>query len=438
MKTTKMKLGMMLLTASIAVGTVSCKKEGCTDSTAINYNEKAKKDDGTCLYPEVSNEQPNEIVSGYLTGNVTWTADKIYEIAGKVVVDNNATLTIEAGTIIKGREGSGTLASALVVAQGGKIYANGTASLPIIFTSVLDNIKVGERVGTNLTETDAGLWGGVIVLGKAPVSAQDGDNLAQIEGIPTSDAFGAFGGSDPADNSGSMTFVSIRHGGALIGAGNEINGLTLGGVGNGTTISNIEVIGNLDDGIEFFGGTVNVSNVLVAFQGDDGIDIDMNYSGTVDNFVVINGSSSDEALEVDGPEGSTYTNGMFTLSNGTCYIYGSSNFSNGDFKSKAQGTVQNVRMGTAKIRASYQNNCADAKTDALTHLINTTPTLIFTGDEVTSVAVYTSSTDDAGTTGCTVFAADQTAADQAIVSTTATGGSVSIYDWTWSVIKGKL
>ena len=136
-----------------------------------------------------------------------------------------------------------------------------------------------------------------------------------------------------------MAYISIRHGGALIGAGNEINGLTLGGVGSGTSISNIEVVANLDDGVEFFGGTVNATNILVGWQGDDGIDIDMNYAGMVSNFVVINGSNSDEALEIDGPEGTTYTDGMFTLKNGIATDYLGGN-SNGDFKSKAQGTIE--------------------------------------------------------------------------------------------------
>jgi len=435
MKTTKMKLGTLLLTATLAVSVVSCKKEGCMDETAINYDSKAKKDDGTCEYAEDPTATPNEVVSGSITANTTWTADKIYELAGKVVVESGATLTIQAGTIIKGREGNGTLASALVIARGGKINANGTASAPIIFTSVLDNIKVGEIAGTNLTEEDFGLWGGVIVLGNAPISAANGDVVAQIEGIPSTDAFGAYGGSDASDNSGVLNYVSIRHGGALIGEGNEINGLTLGGVGSGTTVTNIEVIANLDDGIEFFGGTVNASNILIGFQGDDGLDIDMNYSGTITNFLVINNGSSDKGLEIDGPEGSTNTNGMFSLVNGICRVE-AGGYATCDFKDKAQGTVTNVKMGTVKIRASYQNECADPKTDAFTHLTAGTPTLSFVGSEFSAATVYTGSTNSSSAT-CPVQAADQPAANAAMVSTPATGGTAN-YSWTWSQAKGKL
>lgn len=433
MKVNNLKFGVMLMAASLTLGTVSCKKEGCTDETATNYDSKAKKDDGSCLFEEEPTEVGTVNKAGNITSNETWTADNIYVITGKVVVNSGVTLTINPGTIIKGAEGTGTLASALVVAQGGKINAVGTASQPIIFTSVLDNIKAGELSGTNLDENDQGLWGGLIILGYAPVSAEFGDVLAQIEGIPATDAFGAYGGSNASDDSGDLAYISIRHGGALIGAGNEINGLTLGGVGSGTSISNIEVVSNLDDGIEFFGGTVNVSNVLIGHQGDDGLDIDQNYAGTITNFVVINGSNSDKALEIDGPENTTYTSGLFTLLNGTTN-------GTGDFKSKAQGTINNVKMGVVKIRASYQNSCADPKTDAFTYLTQGSPKLIFTGSEFTSVSVYTAS-DNGGSpaTACSVFPADQTAAQNAITSTTATGFSSSGFaSWTWMGVNGKL
>jgi len=435
-KVNKMKFGVAILAASLMVGTVSCKKKGCTDSTAVNYSESAQKDDGTCEYEIATNG--NVVVAGALNSDQTWTADKIYELSGKVVVGNGITLTIEPGTIIKGRTGTGTLASALIIAQGGKINAVGTATNPIIFTSVLDNIQIGQFSGTNLDENDNGKWGGVILLGYAPISAQDGDVLSQIEGIPVTDAFGAFGGADAADNSGIMDYVSIRHGGALIGAGNEINGLTLGGVGTGTIISNIEVVANLDDGIEFFGGTVNVTNVLIGHQGDDGLDIDMNYAGTVENFIVVNGSSSDEAMEIDGPEGTTNTSGMFTLLNGNAYVFGNTPAS-ADFKSKAQGTLTNVKFGTAKIRASYQNDCADAKTDAFTHYTDGVPTLTVNG-EYTEVMVYTGSTDNAGANACTVFTTDQTTAETVRTNsqTTITPVDATIFSWTWMSVKGKM
>jgi len=280
-------------------------------------------------------------VTGAITENTTWTSDNIYKLNQKVVVDAGATLTIEEGTIIKGTPGTGSLASALIVARGAKINAVGTPSKPIIFTSSSDNIEIGETAGTNLDENDRGLWGGLIILGYAPCSFS-GDILeAQIEGIPADDTFGLYGGTDPGDNSGVLSYISIRHGGALIGEGNEINGLTLGGVGNGTIINNIEVVANVDDGIEFFGGTVNASNLLVWAQGDDAIDIDQAYSGTIDNAVVVLGDFSDHAFEIDGPEGTA--TGSFTLQNAT--IIGNMVTENGeyaDYRSKAMGHTSNI------------------------------------------------------------------------------------------------
>lgn len=279
---------------------------------------------------------PTVVHTGIITENETWENDAIHILGNRVVVDADVTLTIEAGSIIKGEEGEGSLASALVVAIGGTLLADGTASEPIIFTSILDNIVPGETVGPNLSVTDNGLWGGLIVLGDATISADA--EQQQIEGIPADETYGLYGGSDDDDNSGILNYVAVRHGGSLIGEGNEINGITLGGVGTGTDISWISVAANKDDGIEWFGGTVDVSNAIVYGADDDAIDIDQAYSGTIDNFVVIAiDDVTDHALEIDGPEGAI--NGMFTLQNGT--VKGA-NQEIADFRSRAMGTVQDV------------------------------------------------------------------------------------------------
>jgi len=278
---------------------------------------------------------------GVITSNKTLTADKIWEISGRVVVADGATLTIEAGTILKAFAGSGSQASTLIIARGGKIDAQGTETKPIIMTSTSDNIAVGQISGTNLNENDRGLWGGLLILGRAPGSFKADVSEFQIEGIPTSDTNGLYGGNNASDNSGTIKYISIRHGGALIGEGNEINGLTLGAVGNGTTIDHVEVVGNVDDGIEFFGGTVNASNLLVWACGDDGLDIDQAYSGTITNSMVILGEASDHGLEIDGPEGSL--TGKFTL-NGITLI-GNLDTDKGeyaDYRSKAMGASNNI------------------------------------------------------------------------------------------------
>ena len=298
-------------------------------------------------------ECPVVAVTGIINSDTTWTSDNIYQLNQKVVVDAGVTLTINPGTIIKGSPGTGSLSSALIVARGGRINAVGTASQPIIFTSTSDNITCGQTAGTNLDANDRGLWGGLLILGNAPCSFSGDVTELQIEGIPADDTFGLYGGTDATDNSGTIQYVSIRHGGALIGEGNEINGLTLGGVGNGTVIDNVEVVANVDDGIEFFGGTVNASNLLVYAQGDDGLDIDQAYSGTISNAVVALGAASDHALEIDGPEGSA--DGAFILEDVT--LIGNLDTPKGeyaDFRKAATGSVNNVYAYGFKVDSDVE------------------------------------------------------------------------------------
>lgn len=269
-----------------------------------------------------NNDTGNVIVSANITSDETWTSDKVYQLGGRIAVEDGATLTIEAGTIIKGEVGTGASATALLIARGGKLMAEGTANAPIIFTSVADEIMPediadGNFGSPNLLPTMDGLWGGVIVLGNAPISASAA--AVQIEGIPTSDANGLYGGNNPADNSGVIKYISIRHGGANIGEGNEINGLSLGGVGTGTVIENVEIVSNQDDGVEWFGGTVNVKNVLTWNCYDDAIDADQMWTGTLDNFIII--TSGGHLFELDGPEGTEGETGDFapyTIKNGYC------------------------------------------------------------------------------------------------------------------------
>ncbi|MGK0388219.1 MAG: hypothetical protein ACI94Y_000947 [Maribacter sp.] len=278
-------------------------------------------------------------LSGSITADKTLDASNVWTLEGRVIVESGATLTIDPGTVIKGQLGVGAAASSLVIARGATINAVGTAENPIVFTSEGDNIISGSQVGTSLNyETQNGLWGGLIILGDAPISPESG-NTSQIEGIPADVLSGNYGGNNPTDNSGTVAYVSIRFGGAEIGAGNEINGLTLGGVGSGTTIHHVEIVSNFDDGIEFFGGTVNVSDAIVVNQGDDAFDVDQAWSGTLDNYINIAGSESDFSLEIDGPEGSENATGRFNMINGTLK---GGNGSMVIFKKDAQGNVGNT------------------------------------------------------------------------------------------------
>ena len=314
-------------------------------------------------------------LEGNITEDKTLDGSKIWLIKGRVSVTDGTTLTIPAGTIIKAASGTGADASTLIVARGGKIIANGTADNPIIMTAAADNIEVGGTYpdsGPALNVDTRGLWGGLLVLGKAPCSFKSDVTELQIEGIPTSDTNGLYGGSVADDNSGSFQYISIRHGGAEIGEGNEINGLTLGGVGSGTTVNQIEVLGNVDDGIEFFGGTVKATNLLVWGQGDDAIDVDQGYAGTIDGALVVLTAASDHGFEIDGPEGSAP--GRFTLKNAT--VIGATDDCDAegvdgemaDFRKGATGDVLNVLF---KDFAGGKDVELDASADASTYSAGT-------------------------------------------------------------------
>ena len=226
---------------------------------------------------------------------IYWTSENTYILNGFVFVEDGAELHIEAGTVIKGKPGMAENASALIIARGGKIYAEGTADKPIIFTAEDDDPNDFTDIPLNST----GLWGGVIILGKARINTSTG--VGQIEGIPSTESRGAYGGNDDADNSGVLRYVSIRHGGTSIGADNEINGLTLGAVGSATQIDHIEIFSNQDDGIEFFGGTVNVKNIVIAFCEDDGLDLDEGYRGKGQFLFVLQAKDKgDKGSEEDG------------------------------------------------------------------------------------------------------------------------------------------
>ena len=314
-------------------------------------------------------------LEGNITEDKTLDASKIWLIKGRVSVTDGTTLTIPAGTILKAASGTGADASTLIVARGGKMIANGTADNPIIMTAAADNIEVGgtyPESGPALNVDTRGLWGGLLILGKAPCSFKSDVTELQIEGIPTSDTNGLYGGSVADDNSGSFQYISIRHGGAEIGEGNEINGLTLGGVGSGTTVNQIEVLGNVDDGIEFFGGTVNATNLLVWGQGDDAIDIDQAYAGTIDGALVVLTGASDHGFEIDGPEGSAP--GRFTLKNAT--VIGATDDCDAegvdgemaDFRKGATGDVLNILF---KNFAGVKDVELDASDDASTYTAGT-------------------------------------------------------------------
>jgi hypothetical protein len=383
-------------------------------------------------------ETGNTVITANITENTTWTADKVYELGGRIAVEDGATLTIEAGTVIKGQAGNGASATALLVARGGTLMAEGTAALPIIFTTVADEITPeqltkGDFASPNLLPDQNGLWGGLIVLGKAPISAKPdaGDTEAQIEGIPASDLNGRYGGDVADDNSGVLKYISIRHGGTNIGAGNEINGLSLGGVGSGTVIENIEIVSNQDDGIEWFGGTVNVKNVVVWNVGDDGIDTDQSWAGTLDNFAVI--TPAGHCFELDGPEG-TLEDGH-TIKNGVVIA--------ADFETD-DGDVEVVRTSEDLINTD-KNSIVDLMNLYFTGRLDGAASSVGAGQQINR----TTDNPDVSFTDIVIrVAADSTIdahvkdgpAPTGVTAGTSPAGTVdlSVLSWTWASQAGEL
>jgi hypothetical protein len=279
-------------------------------------------------------------VNSNITSSRTWTKNNTYILDGRVFVTDGVTLTIDAGTVIKGKVRAAQDASALVIARGGKINASGTEAEPIVFTAEADNLN------GNLGQSDRGLWGGVVLLGRARTNTASGQG--NIEGIPTTEPLGIYGGTDDADDSGIFRYVSVRHAGSLLGPNNELNGLTMGAVGSATRIEYVEVFANADDGFEWFGGTVNCKYLVSAFNDDDAFDWDEGYRGKLQFlFTIQDPSVGNHAFESDGgttPEdGTPYA--MPTIYNYTAIGSGStSNNSNSIgpiFRDNTGGKVYN-------------------------------------------------------------------------------------------------
>ncbi|MBK6484187.1 MAG: fibronectin type III domain-containing protein [Chitinophagales bacterium] len=208
-------------------------------------------------------------VSGYITSNTTWTSNNTYRLSGFVYVNNNATLTIQPGTLIQGEKSTkGTL----IITRGAKLVADGLPCQPIVFTS--------EQPQGTRTYGD---WGGIILLGKATINQAGGEAIIE-GGVDDGEGNATYGGGltpDDNDNSGILRYVRIEYPGIAFQPNNETNGLTMGGVGRGTTIEYVQVSYGGDDSFEWFGGTVNCK-YLIAFRGlDDDFDSDNGYSGKV-------------------------------------------------------------------------------------------------------------------------------------------------------------
>ena len=253
----------------------------------------------SCKNETVNPPAPNaESLSGSITGTKTLDAKVTYTLAGALVVEEGGVLNIPAGTVIKSKKGFGNY---ILVLMGGKINVNGTADKPVIMTA------------DDEANASSGYWGGLIINGKAKVSGDWTTGKTPTGQTEIANAY-LYGGTDNADNSGSITYLIIKYPGARSSADIEHNGLTLNGVGNSTKIENLYIYKSADDGVEFFGGSVNITNLLVVNDDDDMFDFTQGYTGTVTNCYGIweKGFSSTESdprgIEGDGNLDGAYPN----------------------------------------------------------------------------------------------------------------------------------
>lgn len=272
----------------------------CGDDNPVDPIEPEEEEE---QHPYAENIRDNGvIISGPIDNDRTFSADSVYYLDGYVFVESG-TLTIEPGTVILAFEDPSSVAegneTSLIITRNAQIDAQGTPENPIIFTSELDEEPFGGEI--NLNETNSKLWAGLIILGNAPAYSNGNTDAIQIEGIVDADDRSQYGGTEENDNSGTLKYISIRFSGAEIGPGDEIQGLTLGGVGRGTVIEYIDIFVSADDGIEIFGGTVDIKNISVAFAEDDSFDFDLGWTGTGQYlFALQGGNGSDKVGEWDG------------------------------------------------------------------------------------------------------------------------------------------
>ena len=359
--------------------------------------------------------QKYTIIDANITANTTLTNDEQYLLKGNIFVTNNAVLTIEPGTIVYGDK---VTKGALIIERGSKIMAEGTATEPIVFTS---NAPAGFR--------NYGDWGGLVILGKAVNNQSANQN---IEGITAGD-FGKYGGSADDDNSGILTYARIEFAGIALSTDNELNGLTMGSVGSGTTIHHIQVSYSGDDSFEWFGGTVD-AKYLIAYRGwDDDFDTDYGYRGNVqyavayrdadiadksgsNGFESDNDGAGDEKTPLTAPKFSNvswYGPGVFARLNGTSI--NKSNFN------------QNYQFGALIRRNSaiqiYNSVFVGSYLEGV-HFDKTNIAAVFKGNYFGRIGANVSGVYKKQTTGnCVACGGEYSAADFTTDNTFATGAN---------------
>ena len=334
-----------------------------------------------------SNPSSNESKS-VIDTDTTWTADEEHFLTELTFVTNNATLTIEAGTVVQGDNGS-----ALIVTKGAQLVTNGTAEAPVVFTSSLPE---GER--------RAGDWGGVVLLGNAPTNIGEGN----IEGLEADDTRGQFGGDDETHKCGSLTYTRIEFAGFELSTDNELNGLTLGGCGSQTTLDYIQVHQGKDDGIEFFGGSAQASHLVLTSIQDDSVDWDQGFNGQIQFLVVQqNPSDADNSFEADNnkDDNDLMPRSAPTIANATLVGTGK------DSQGAQNGMV--LRRGTHAtlsnfIVMGFPNNGIDVRDESTTQGVSLTNSLFFDNTHHFDADDDDKGDDDAGFNEAEIFGAAET------------------------------
>jgi len=276
------------LFAMVALAVSSCQN----DDSSADSSFSMKSSGADYVHPPTV-----QTVSGAITTNTTWTNDRVWEIDGVITVKDGAKLTIQAGTFIKAKPlATGIATGVLVITKTGQIDAQGTAESPIIFTSfnLLDDNA--NTVGV------PGDFGGIVLLGDAEVNTGSTTNI--VEGLDDQPNFAEFyyGGSNNAHNAGILSYVRIEYAGRILDTDVEINGLTLAGVGNGTTVNHIQVSYGKDDSFEFFGGKVNATHLVSFAPDDDNFDFDFGYTGSITKAIALADSNSTHSLSGGNPD----------------------------------------------------------------------------------------------------------------------------------------
>ncbi len=278
---------------------------GCPTGTRSGTTTSGSSTVGICeLTGEIqSNTEIPAGVTVVVSGPVTVGTDAGASTAGGVAPAATAILTIGAGATVVGNTGS----DYILVNRGSQIIAQGTSSAPVVFTSLAD-VLATEAGSARSGSTDfSSEWGGVVINGRAPINACKSATATGGTADCVKDgeaSTGEFGGGSATDNSGILNYVQVRYAGFRINGENELNGIAFQGVGSGTTVDYVQVHNNSDDGIEFFGGTVNAKHVVLTGNEDDSMDWTDGWTGKVQYVLVKHRGVGDNGFEMDNRGGS--------------------------------------------------------------------------------------------------------------------------------------